>query len=121
MSQELNATLKECGCWWSTGTTYTVVRIIRGCTLFKANTTSKPSRFQAVLVTDGTKSYCLFIYHCDFLRFSGAAVGFSASGNFFFNHRHSRSSDSKEVACSNRPDSDWNTLVYALHYDGMKK
>ena len=82
---------------------------------------SEPSRFQAVLVTDGTKSYCLFIYNCGFLRFSRAAIGFSASGNFFFNHRHSRSSDSKEVACSNRPDSDWNTLVYALHYDGMKK
>ena len=82
---------------------------------------SQLSRFQAVLVTDGTKSYCLFIYHCGFLRFSSAVIGFSASGNFSFNHRVSRWGDSKEVACRNRPDSDWNTLVYALHYDGMKK
>ena len=81
---------------------------------------SQSNSYQAVLVTDGTKSYCLFIYHCDLLQTHHAAIGFSASGNFFYSHRLSLSYYSNEVACSNRPDSDWNTLLYAIHYDGRE-
>ena len=69
-------------------------------------------------MTDGHKSFCLFIYNCDLLQTHGAAIGFSASGNFSFNHRKANTYSSNEVGCSNRPESDWNTLVYALHYDG---
>ena len=81
---------------------------------------SQSNSFQAVLVTDGTTSYCIFIYHCDLLLSSGAAIGFSASGNFSFNHRLSLQTHSNEVACSNRPDSDWNALIYVINYDGRK-
>ena len=69
-------------------------------------------------MTDGHKSFCLFIYKCDLLQTHSAAIGFSASGNFSFNHRKANTYSSNEVGCSNRPGSDWNTLVYALHYDG---
>ena len=70
-------------------------------------------------MTDGTKSYCLFLYHCDLLESSGAAIGFSSSGNFFFNHQLSLSPSSSEVACGNTPDSNWNSLLYQIHYDGI--
>ena len=69
-------------------------------------------------MTDGHKSFCLFIYNCDLLQTHGVAIGFSASGNFSFNHRKANTYSSNEVGCSNRPESDWNTLVYASHYDG---
>ena len=82
---------------------------------------SQTNSFQAVLVTDGTRSYSLFIYHCDLLQTGGAAIGFAASGNFLFNHRSSLGSDSSGVACSNRPHSDWNALLYPIHYDGKKR
>ena len=72
-------------------------------------------------MTDGHKSFCLFIYKCDLLQTHLAAIGFSASGNFSFNHRKANTYSSNEVGCSNRPGSDWNTLVYALHYDGRFK
>ena len=75
--------------------------------------------FQGVLVTDGTKSYCLFLYQCDLLESSRASIGFSSSGNFFFNHQLSLSPSSSEVACGNTPDSNWNSLLYQIHYDGI--
>jgi hypothetical protein len=81
-------------------------------------TLSQRDSYQGVLVTDGTKSYCLFLYHCDLLESSGAAIGFSSSGNFFFNHQLSLSPSSSEVACGNTPDSNWNSLLYQVHYDG---
>jgi hypothetical protein len=81
---------------------------------------SKRDSFQGVLVTDGTKSYCLFLYHCDLLESSRAAIGFSSSGNFFFNHQLSLSSSSSEVACGNTPDSNWNSLLFQIHYDGVR-
>ena len=82
---------------------------------------SQRNSYQAVLVTDGSRSYSLFLYHCDLLHSTGAAIGYFSSGNFFENHKLSLQPNSNEVACGNRSDSDWTTLLYTLHYDGKAK
>ena len=76
--------------------------------------------FQAALVTDGHHSYCLFIYHCGLLTTLQAAIGYTATGNFFFSHPKSQSPQSNEVDCGNSPGSKWNTLLYPIHYDGKR-
>ena len=77
--------------------------------------------FQAVLVTDGHNSYCLFIYHCGLLTTRQAAIGYTATGNFFLSHPNSQMYNSIEVACSNSPGSEWNTLLYPIHYNGKRE
>ena len=75
--------------------------------------------YQAILVTDGTRSYALFLYHCDLLQSSGAVIGYTASGNFYLNHPLSKLDNSKNIACNNRPHNDWSTVIYPIHYAGI--
>ena len=70
--------------------------------------------FQVILITDGTYSYTIFTYNCDLMEWdNGATIGFSAGSNFYANHDPS----SSDVACLNRPDSDWSNVVYRLSSD----
>ena len=80
---------------------------------------SQRNSYQAVLITDGERSYALFLYHCDLLISGGAGIGYFASGNFFENHPLAKSARSDSVACSNSPHTAWNTLIYSIHYAGI--
>ena len=83
---------------------------------------SQVNSFQCVLITDGNSTYVLFLYHCDLLQSGGGGIGYIASsgGNFYQNHRWSlQSSSSSYIGCDNRPLSNWNTVLYPIHYNGM--
>ena len=67
--------------------------------------------FQAILVTDETYSYTVFIYKCGLMEWDdGASIGYTSNGDPFDNHNPS----SREVACVNSPDSDWSNVLYQL-------
>ena len=71
--------------------------------------------YQGVVVTDGQFSYSLFIYNCDLLTWSGGAtIGFNADGIFYENHKISQSTNVRNVACLNLPDSAWSNVLYQL-------
>ena len=54
--------------------------------------------FQAILVTDETYSYVVFIYKCGLMEWdNGAIIGYTSNGDPFDNHNPS----SREVACVN--------------------
>ena len=72
-----------------------------------------------MLVTDGERSYALFLYNCDLLTSSGAGIGYYASGNFYENHALANDASSDSVACGNSPHTVWNTVIYPIHYAGM--
>ena len=67
--------------------------------------------FQAILVTDETYSYAVFIYKCGLMEWdAGATNGYTSNGDLFDNHDPS----SRDVACVNSPDSDWSNILYQL-------
>ena len=74
--------------------------------------------FQAVLVTDGTNSFAIFIYLCGDLDWTGgpggATIGYTASTEMFKNHRLSGSPFINSIACLNNPHNQFFTVVYAL-------
>lgn len=69
--------------------------------------------YQAVVITDGTKSYVVYTYKCGLMEWSGAAViGYNAVGTYFENHNIS-GSRTHDVACLALPE-EVNNLVYDL-------
>ena len=71
--------------------------------------------FQAVLITNGTKSYAVFTYMCDRIEWSDeATIGFDAGGEFFTNHPLSGQFVSNAIDCVHHPDSVWNNVIYDL-------
>ena len=71
--------------------------------------------YQAVLATDGTNSFALFIYKCGDLQWSGGAtIGYGGSNEAFFNNRLSGTTRATEIACLNNPDNQFTTLVFEL-------
>ena len=61
---------------------------------------------------------------CNKLQWNdSAAIGFSASDNFYKNHPLSRQSQVNDIACLNSPVSNWSNVVYKIgmmmfsHYD----
>ena len=78
--------------------------------------------FQAVLVTDGTNSFAIFIYRCGDLEWgSGATIGFGAGFELFLNHRLSISGDATSIACINTPDNQFFTVLYNISNFGEGK
>lgn len=70
--------------------------------------------FQAIVITDFTTSYALFIYKCQDLQFSGSAtIGFTAGDVLYSNHRLS-GYKAKKIACINSEQTEWVNLVYKL-------
>ena len=71
--------------------------------------------FQGLAITDGTRSYGVFTYHCGQLEWSGLpTIGYNDYGNDFFNHDLSGSPFSQDVACSNWPFTPWSNVVVDL-------
>ena len=75
--------------------------------------------FQAVLATDGTRSYAIYTYECGKLNWVHyfAAIGFSASPDFFDEHPLSRNSSVNDIACINEdsvPPSNWSNILYEI-------
>ncbi len=75
--------------------------------------------FQAILITDGTASYTVFTYRCGSMgwSFNGATIGYNAAGDYFENHPNTGSFVSHEIACLNRPGSEWFNVVYNISVD----
>ncbi len=74
---------------------------------------------QAVIITNGTQSYALFIYQCGSLSSSGSrtnngTIGFNSDGSYFENHPLSGSSKLPEIACLNYPRTAWTNVLYSL-------
>ena len=72
------------------------------------------------MITDGSRSYAVFIYQCGLLQWSGldgfyrhAVIGYNMRRKFF-NHPLSGTSLATNVACTNSPITSWSTLVYAI-------
>lgn len=71
--------------------------------------------FQAILITNGTKSYAVFTYMCNLIEWSDAAtIGFDAGGEFYANHPLSGQFVSNAIDCVHQPDSVWNNVIYDL-------
>ena len=70
--------------------------------------------FQVILISDGTYSYAIFTYKCGLMDWgNGVTIGFNAGDDPYANADPS----SKEIACVNSPDSDWNNVVYVISND----
>ena len=71
--------------------------------------------FQGVIITDGSTSYAVFLYHCPSMEWSGnAVIGWQASSFYYRNHPLSGDRDAKQVACLNTATSSYNTVVFKL-------
>lgn len=67
-----------------------------------------------ILITDGTYSYSIFTYNCNLMEWdNGVTIGFNGGSSFYENHNPS----SSDVACLNRPDSNWTNVIYLLSND----
>ena len=74
-----------------------------------------------MLATDGARSYAIYTYECGKLNWvkHSAAIGFSASDNFFAEHPLSRTSSVNEIACINIPSSNWANIAYEIDNNGQ--
>ena len=76
--------------------------------------------FQAVLVTDGTNSFTIFIYRCGDIQWDveavsrGATIGFGAGSELFSNHRLTLVQDATSIDCLNTPDNQFFTVLYDI-------
>ena len=70
-------------------------------------------------MTDGTQTFAIFLYQCGLLQSSSAAIGYWAAGNFSQSHRLSLLPASSDISCASTSDSQWNSLLYPIHYDGQ--
>ena len=71
------------------------------------------------MITDGTESYAVYTYQCDFVTWSrGATIGYNAGGDFFENHALSAAADNAaEIDCANVPLANWTNAIYRLSVD----
>lgn len=74
------------------------------------------------MITDGLHSYSLFTYNCNQLQWSGywrhATIGYNSGGKFYDNDPLTGLSQAKEIGCRNRPESDYNNIIYTLSVSG---
>ena len=74
--------------------------------------------FQAVVITNGTKTYTVFTYHCDDINWANGnstVIGFNAGGTSYENHPFSGTPDASDIDCESYPPSLWNNLVYDVN------
>lgn len=75
--------------------------------------------YQAILITNGTKSYAVFTYKCGELEFSDVAViGYSAPLGPYKNHPLSDTDITADTIACVHQDSVWNNVIYDLQPDG---
>ena len=94
--------------------------------IFSNKTQPESNTFQAVLATDGTRSYAIYTYECGKLNWVhySAGIGFSASDDFFAEHPLSRNSSVNGIACINEdsiPPSNWSNVFYEISNIGQCK
>ena len=81
------------------------------------HTCAQTNTFQALVATDGIRSYAVFTYKCDSLRWSGqnrhAVIGYNLRGRFI-NHPLSNTVQVVNVSCANSPATPWTNLVYSI-------
>ena len=67
------------------------------------------------IAVQGSITYSIFTYQCDLIRWTlrSAAVGYSVNGNFFENHKLSRSSSVVNIDCEEAV-SIWTNIVYRI-------
>ena len=70
-----------------------------------------------MIASQGSTSYAIFTYKCDFLQWTSrtAAVGYSAGPHYFENHPLSKTSRVTNIDCLNNPSSVWSYVVYNLN------
>ena len=88
-----------------------MIVLVSICGILQTNT------FQAVIVTDGTNSFAIFIYRCGDLQWPGhigATIGFGAGSEFVSNNWLSGTPNVTSIACLNSPDNQFVTLIYKL-------
>ena len=69
--------------------------------------------FQAVVVSDGSASYVVFIYKCGSLDWNEAAtVGFSSPVEYA-NH-HLSGNNAGDIDCEGELNSEWHNVLYTL-------
>ena len=90
---------------------HTCVRNSNYFQLYTAVLFPSQNTFQVILISDGTYSYTIFTYKCGLMDWdNGATIGFNAGDDPYANADPS----SKEIACVNSPDSDWNNVIYVI-------
>ena len=71
--------------------------------------------YQGIVVTDGIKSYSVFIYKCNEIEWSGywrhATVGYNAAGEYYQNHLLTGYEQVEDIDC---PDNGLSNVVYKL-------
>ena len=75
-----------------------------------------------MLITDGVRSYTVFIYHCDAINWSGGAVvGYRGAGgpNDTRVNPASFSDAVLELGCNDPDTYPWENLIYRLPLQGM--
>ena len=71
--------------------------------------------YQAIVITNTTKSFAIFTYQCGAMSWHGnATIGFNAGGNFHENHPLSGSAGVSSIACENSSRTVWRNLIYEL-------
>ena len=75
--------------------------------------------FQAILVTDGLKSFAVYTYRCGYLQWSGpATVGLNTPADIRFNHPLSGTPSLDGIACIH-VESEWNNIIYELELNAV--
>lgn len=75
--------------------------------------------FQAIMITNSTKSYAIFTYKCGALESSDVVViGYNAPLGTYKNHPLSDTDVTADTIACVHLDSVWNNVVYDLHPDG---
>ena len=69
------------------------------------------STFQAVLITDGSASYAVFIYDCGGMEWDGAIIGWAKSSTLYEKHTLSGFS-SDDIGC--RYSSSYSAVIYRV-------
>ena len=70
------------------------------------------------MITNGTKTYAVFTYHCDDINWANGnftVIGFNAGGTSYENHPFSGTPDASDIDCESYPPSLWNNLVYDVN------
>ena len=71
--------------------------------------------FQAILITDGTDSYAVFIYECGGMEWGGGVIGWQDSSSNYVSHYLSGRSNSNNIGCLY--SSSYSAVVYKLKLD----
>ena len=75
--------------------------------------------FQGIVITNSSKTYAVYTYHCDDVQWSdGSVIGFNAGGSYYANHPLSDSIEARDIDCVHSPGSEWNNVVYDLNPNG---